>query len=266
MHISLRCLDVVDALAAHTMVRLMAQQFDKSTHAPSGPQSAWSEVHGLKEVARLPLFAPRLARSIFAKPHLNRVVVMPGFGTGDRSTALIRRGLISEGFRASGWGIGKNHGDAERQLSPLLASLDVIYEQERQKNPAATIDLVGWSLGGYLAREAARERPQYVRRVVTMAAPIIGGPKYTAAANLFRKKGLDLDDIERRVAEREERNPLRVKVYALYSKRDGVVDWKACLDHDCAQTEHIEIDATHWTIGISQKTIKLIARCLNEKS
>jgi len=34
----------------------------------------------------------------------------------------------------------------------------------------------GWSLGGFIAREYAREHPGHVRKVITLGTPVIGGP------------------------------------------------------------------------------------------
>ena len=98
--------------------------------------------------------------------------------------------------------------------------------------------------GGYLAREAARDLPDKVDRVITLGSPIIGGPKYTAAAPFFMKRGLDLDWIEQEVLRRESR-PIQQPVTAIYSKSDAIVSWHATVDHHNENVEHIEVDAAH---------------------
>jgi pimeloyl-ACP methyl ester carboxylesterase len=57
----------------------------------------------------------------------------------------------------------------------------------------------GWSLGGVIAREAAREAPSLIRHVVTIGSPVFGGPKYTALARIYRARGVDLDAIEKAI-------------------------------------------------------------------
>ena len=49
-----------------------------------------------------------------------------------------------------------------------------------------------------IAREAMRERPEIVTRVITLGTPVIGGPKYTSVGAAYRRRGYDLDDIEAR--------------------------------------------------------------------
>ena len=85
--------------------------------------------------------------------------------------------------------------------------------------------LVGWSLGGFIAREYAREHPQHVRQVITLGSPVIGGPRYTATARWYASQGFDLDELEQAVAARYA-NPLTVPITAIYSRRDGVVAWR----------------------------------------
>jgi pimeloyl-ACP methyl ester carboxylesterase len=82
--------------------------------------------------------------------------------------------------------------------------------------------LVGWSLGGYLAREVAREAPECLSCVVTLGSPVVGGPKYTLAASFFRERGMNLDWIEHEVAKRDAR-PIDVPITAIVSGTDGVV-------------------------------------------
>ena len=78
--------------------------------------------------------------------------------------------------------------------------------------------LIGWSLGGYLAREAAREDPDLVHQVITLGSPVVGGPKYTLVAQVAARNSV----------------PLRTPVVAIYS-RDAVVAWEACIDRHCAE-------------------------------
>ena len=133
-----------------------------------------------------------------------------------------------------------------------------------QQRYGQSVSLVGWSLGGVLAREVARERPELVKNVVTLGSPVIGGPKYTRAAAFYeRVLGEDLDAIEQAV---EERNsiPISVPLTAIYSRRDAVVNWEACIDHYNAHCEHIEVDASHLALGFDPRVLQLVSRAVEE--
>jgi len=121
------------------------------------------------------------------------------------------------------------------------------------------VRLVGWSLGGYLAREAARERPDAVERVITLGSPTVGGPKYTAVAEVYRRSGYDLDAIEAAVEARN-RVPLQVPVTAIYSRSDAVVAWEACIDRVNPQVEHVEVHTTHLGLGFAPDVYRIIAQ------
>jgi pimeloyl-ACP methyl ester carboxylesterase len=120
------------------------------------------------------------------------------------------------------------------------------------------IGLIGWSLGGTLAREAARERPGAAHRVITLGSPVVGGPKYTAVAGAYRRRGIDLDAIEAEVAARN-RIPLETPVTAVYSRRDRVVAWRACIDDHAPNVEHVEVETTHLGLGFSPEVFEIIA-------
>ena len=125
---------------------------------------------------------------------------------------------------------------------------------------------VGWSLGGVLAREVARERQDLVKSVVTLGSPIIGGPKYTRAAAFYeRVMGEDLDEIEGAVVERN-RIPISVPLTAIYSRRDAVVKWEACIDRYNQHCEHIEVDASHLSLGFDPRVLQLVRRAIEEPS
>ncbi len=182
------------------------------------------------------------------------VAVFPGFSAGDLSTLALRRHLQNRGFRPHRWRLGVNRGDVEALIPQVVARAESLSERGGQP-----ISLVGWSLGGVLAREVARERPDLVRGVVTLGSPIIGGPKYTRAAGFYKTVlKQDLDEIERSVHERNQ-IPIEVPLTAIYSKRDKVVQWEACIDRFNSHCEHIEVDASHLSLGFDPKVMKLVS-------
>lgn len=217
--------------------------------------AAWREAAGLLALPRLGLSLGDLAREPAGNGSL--VLVLPGFGAGDASTWPLRAFLASRGHRVQGWGLGANRLDVPSTIAAMADA--VVRQADRQGAPVA---LVGWSLGGYIAREVAREQPAAVRRVVTLGSPVIGGPRYTSLAGLAPWQGWDLDFIEAEV-ERRKHVPLRVPVTAIYSRRDGVVAWQACIDPEGdAPIEHVEVTASHLGLGIDPDVYRIVARRL----
>ncbi|TFG95332.1 MAG: alpha/beta fold hydrolase, partial [Myxococcales bacterium] len=160
------------------------------------------------------------------------------------------------GYRARGWGLGRNHGAVPDLLPRVVERLDALAREEGR-----AIGLIGWSLGGYLAREAARERPKAAHHVITLGSPVVGGPKYTAVAGAYRRRGIDLDEIEAQVAARN-RQSLETPVTAVYSRSDAVVAWQACIDHCAPNVEHVEVETTHLGLGFSPEVFEIIAQRL----
>ena len=103
----------------------------------------------------------------------------------------------------------------------------------------------------------SRDLPDAVEQVVTLGAPIIGGPKYTRAARYLRQRGLNLDWIEQEVARRNKK-PIASKVSAIVSRSDGIVDWSASVDPADKSTQFIEKDLPHLGMGINQITMQLV--------
>ena len=223
--------------------------------AEPSPLKLVTEARVVLEYVGLRAALPRLRREV-PRGDGSPVLVVPGFATDDSWTATLRGFLSDVGWRVRGWGLGRNGG----KLATLLPLLTARVE-ELSLSAGAPVRLVGWSLGGYLAREVARERPEIVERVVTLGSPVVGGPKYTASARGYRRRGYDVDAIERQVRQREE-TPLRVRVAAVYSRSDGVVAWRACLDLVNDTVEHHEVDASHLGLIFSAASYRLVAGLL----
>ena len=170
------------------------------------------------------------------------VRVFPGFGTGDASTIALRRYLRGRGYDTRGWGLGRNDGDVPRLTA--AASDRVAASAEAAGEP---VHLVGWSLGGVVAREVARARPDVVAQVVTFGTPVVGGPRHTSLARLYGPERIA--QIEALVAD-VERTPIRVPVTAIHSRRDGIVSWRACVDTVTPGVENVEVGSTHIGMGV----------------
>lgn len=214
--------------------------------------------------------APRLLRRVAPARQPRDVVVLPGFGADDRSTWALRHVLARAGHRVEPWGLGRNlagldikHGfddlpEAWRTLQapperyrreggvPMLCARMQARVAARPAS-APPLVMVGWSLGGVVAREVARELPERVAMVITLGTPVIGGPKYTAGARAMRERGLDLDWIERGVALRNA-EPIRVPLVAVVSPSDAIVAREAAIDRHSGQVRHVELDAPHLSL------------------
>ena len=122
------------------------------------------ETRGLLELPRL-VFAISGSGSQ-PRGHGQPVLLLPGYGAGDGSTAILKSYLRLLGYRVRGWGLGRNSGDVPDLMPRVLKRIGSFARRTQQE-----VRLIGWSLGGYLAREAARERPDLVHRVITLGTP-----------------------------------------------------------------------------------------------
>ncbi len=224
------------------------------------PLSAPTRLDTLREAAVAVDFARLLTRfpEIARYPRGNGepVMVLPGFSQGDRSTWFLRAVLRRLGYRVRGWGLGANTGDVPKLMPGVTAEVT-----RAAREGSGPLRLVGWSLGGYLAREAARDVPEHVDRVVTLGSPVIGGPKYTATAPIYRAAGTDFAEIEAAIEEREQ-TPIRVPVTAVYSRSDGIVAWGACIDRRNPRVDHVEVRSTHIGLGFSPEALRVVADSL----
>lgn len=225
--------------------------------APTRAPTPWEAMRELRlplDVARLFVKAPLLARQ--PRGTGQPVMVLPGFGAGDPSTAPLRHYLRWLGYDVHGWAMGTNRGNVRALLPPLIERVRSLSERRGQR-----VRLVGWSLGGSLARQITRAAPPIVERVVTLAAPVVGGPKFTTVGRLYEQRGYDLDTLAE-LSKRFADLPPEVPVTAVYSRSDGVVAWQACIDEVNPWVEHVEVRATHVGMGVDPDVMRIVARRL----
>jgi pimeloyl-ACP methyl ester carboxylesterase len=177
------------------------------------------------------------------------VMVLPGFLAGSGTTAPLRRFLTSKGYETFCWGLGRNLGPiAIGPEGELLAQrLESIHRKMKRR-----ISLVGWSLGGIMARELAKRYPKLVRQVITLGSPFGGNPRANYAWRIYQGvTGTEIDPAKMRDVFGDIAAPPPVPSTAIFSKGDGVVAWQTCIEKRSATTDNIEVYASHCGLGVN---------------
>lgn len=214
------------------------------------------EVRAPFDWASLVYRAPKLASA--PRGDGRPVMLLPGYRADEASLRPLRRYLDYLGYATWDWGLGRNRGDVENDIVRVALRCTQIREAEN----GAAVTLIGWSLGGVVAREVARLHEKEVREVITMGTPIVGGPKYTTVAARFAEiASIDLDKFEQEVHQRNLQG-IRQPVTSIYSKSDGIVDWRASVDTYNPQALNLEVRSTHFGMGGNANIWLLIAQIL----
>jgi pimeloyl-ACP methyl ester carboxylesterase len=208
------------------------------------------EARALLQFARLGRALPRLldGKANIARP----ILVIPGFATGDGSTWPLRAYLSRRGHACVGWNLGTNNGDVKGQLDAVTKQVEL-----HSKKHGAPCVLLGWSLGGVLAREVARDRPELVRCIVTFGTPLTG-PRPTRAAGFYGEARIR--EIEAQIAERAHMS-IAAPITAIYTKQDGVVDYRTCIDSD-PKVQNLEVHSTHVGLGFDPDVWRAIVSAI----
>lgn len=190
------------------------------------------------------------------------IFLIPGYGGSALSMAPLKGFLDRLDYTVYDWGLGRNTGSVDRDVERFTAIARAQYERNDQQ----PLTLIGWSLGGIIARELARLSPDIVREVITMGTPIIGGPKYTTPGQRYAQSAqIDLDSFEAEVHARNSigfDQPLTV----FYSLRDGIVGPEIAKDIYNPQARNIEVDGGHLGLGFNPKIWRIIADTLAERA
>jgi pimeloyl-ACP methyl ester carboxylesterase len=153
----------------------------------------------------------------------------------------------------------------------LAAQMERRAEQiaDRHRRPIA---IVGHSRGGTLAKLVAASRPDLVENIVALATPnlnplaaapwVLLAVEQLVALNRRGARGVLGDDCIRGTCHREVAArlaaplPDHIGYTSIYSRSDGVVDWRGCLDRDA---HHIEVTTSHIGMAASRRVQRTVA-------
>ena len=186
------------------------------------------------------------------------VLVLPGLLAGDGSTWPLRHFLQTLGYSAYPWEEGLNRGPKKGLLPRLTARLTQL-----QESHGAPVSLIGWSLGGAMARTLAFRMPERVRCVITLGSPLTTDGRGSNATRIFEMaSGMKVSDPRlHRMMGGHPADPMT----SILSKSDGVVDWRMSLTPDAHRSECIEVSASHLGMGANPVVLWAIADRLAQR-
>jgi pimeloyl-ACP methyl ester carboxylesterase len=202
--------------------------------------------------AELPRSAAEYAWFQAARPVLTRapvgdghhVLVLPGLIADDRSTRPLRWFLRELGYQVHGWQLGTNVPSPD-MAARLRALLDRLHERDTQP-----LSIVGWSLGGIYARSVSRVLPERIRQVITLGSPFRTLPGYESNAAPVVRAGARLQGLRLAPAGPPGNDePVPTPSTSIFSRSDGVVPWRACLDTRGGSHETLEVIGSHAGLG-----------------
>ena len=210
------------------------------------------------------------------------VLLIPGFLAGDASLGVLSRWLRKLGYRTYGSGIVSNVECSERAVTKLEGR--VIDLSERYGQP---VSIIGHSRGGMFGRVLAVRHPDRVSHVVALGSPLV--PSLEDIHPLLRLQIRTLQKIQRAsgdglLASACERSfeaynfgldPMgcctdfwtdldddvleHVQFTSIYSRSDGVLHWRACLD---PHADHVEVESSHCGMAVNARVYAAVAEQL----
>jgi pimeloyl-ACP methyl ester carboxylesterase len=211
-----------------------------------------AEARSLFELNSSLLLSPLLLRAPKGDGH--PVLALPGFLASDLSMAPMRRYLKELGYDTYAWNMGRNFGGVASRRGALRELLQRIHEDTGRK-----VSVIGWSLGGIYARDLALQAPDMVRSVITLGSPFTNDIRATNATRLYEAlSGEGVDDnpeIQQAIA-----GDLPVPATSIYSRTDGIVNWRTCHLNPSDRAENIEVYlASHIGLGVNPASLWAVA-------
>ncbi len=214
----------------------------------------------------------------FGIPRGNKsaVVVVPGFLGVDLYLTELYLWLWRIGYKPYMSRIGQNAECPNLLTQHLVETIERAHEKSGKK-----VHLIGHSLGGVLCRGAAAEHPELIQTVITLGSPYRGvrvHPLILSTAEVVRRRIYNRRHLfppDRPHEEdcytsrcacgfacnwRGETLPDSIRQVAIYTKSDGIVDWKVCINND--RYTDVEVDGTHCGLAWNPEVYRVIAERL----
>ena len=198
------------------------------------------------------------------------VLLVPGFLAGDGSLGLMTGWLRRAGHRAHRTGIRLNVNCSARALEVMERRVENLAERYGRR-----VTIIGQSRGGTLGRALAVTRPDLVDVLVALGSPqldpmaihplvklqvgVLGVLGTLGAPGLFRESCLRGDCCGEYRGSFQTPFPDDVRYVSIYSRSDGIVDWRSCLD---PAAELVEVEATHIGMAMNAAVYRAVADAL----
>jgi len=237
------------------------------------------------EATRLAFETPRLLDGL-PRGDGHPVLVLPAYGLGDLGMLPLRRFLSGLGYEAVASGMGVNLDQGELRIRRVedaarfrRVQSERVVERARQIHAATgrRPSLVGWSMGGLFAFDAARRAPDSVRQIVTLGSPF-GDPRGTSLWGVMRRlsrsdvpvEEQDFDTWLKPVPRADAKTVAPVTI--LFSARDGIVsEGAAKIDRaaaagsgpsELAGVRYERVDSSHLGFALNAAAYRALARAL----
>lgn len=203
------------------------------SHRRPWPLTPFEPARATVELGALALATPYLVVRHRADGH--PVLVIPGLSGGNGWSAILRGYLRGVGHSVYAPRFATTKGSADTVVRRLTERVD-----ELARRHGRPVSLIGWSVGGALARRVAADRPLQVRQVITLGTPLDGTTWLTPPS--------------------EEAGALvRVPVTAIHSRSDGIFDWRRCLQPESPLAENVEIVSSHLGMASNPLALHVVA-------
>lgn len=204
------------------------------------------------------------------------VVLVPGFLATDLYLLEMRDWLKRIGYRPYMSKIGRNADCPNLLVAHLLKTVEKAHAKTGQK-----VHLIGHSLGGVLSRIAASFRPDLIASVTMLGSPIRGirvHPWVLSLSALVHHK-IRFSGLFRSLPRPPKHRscytsacacgfactwrgefPATVPQVAIYTRRDGIVDWNMCMTNHKAVD--VAVEGTHCGLVWNPEVYRVVAERL----